>query len=185
MLPSVRRTVSRLGCRRSGFTVRAQYAPARGTGRRCTQDWWPQRTAHTTRGSSIFLRRIVGASLTTSKPSRHTVSVQAAGAGSHKPRVGGGGRARSPRSHSVSTLSARSVSLHHDGVSAPNISSVTVDHDDSCELPPREGGGSPNQCCGHSRTSANTSIPAQTPRPTTAAPGHDGRIPRSRSDRAT
>jgi hypothetical protein len=25
---------------------------------------------------------------------------------------------------------------------APNISSVTVDHDDSCELPPTEGGGS-------------------------------------------
>src|SRR5712691_2380289 len=50
--------------------------------------------------------------------------------------------------------------------SAPNISSVTVDHDDSRELPPREGGGSPNQCFGHSstRTSANTGIPAQTPR---------------------
>src|SRR5882672_11803955 len=49
---------------------------------------------------------------------------------------------------------------------APNISSVTVDHDDSCELPPREGGGSPNQCFGHSRTrtSANTGIPARTPR---------------------
>src|SRR3989454_1285542 len=49
---------------------------------------------------------------------------------------------------------------------APNISSVTVDHDDSCELPPREGGGSPNQCFGHSRTrtSANPGIPAQTPR---------------------
>src|SRR5882672_5862322 len=48
---------------------------------------------------------------------------------------------------------------------APNISSVTVDHDDSCELPPREGGGSPNQCFGHSRTrtSANPGIPAQTP----------------------
>ena len=57
-------------------------------------------------------------------------------------------------------------SLHHDGVPAPNISSVTVDHDDSCELPPSEGGGSPNQCFGHSRrrTSANTGIPARTPR---------------------
>src|SRR5437764_6579314 len=59
---------------------------------------------------------------------------------------------------------------------APNISSVTVDHDDSCALPPREGGGSPNQCCGHSRTRtrADTGIPARTPRlrlprqPTTA-----------------
>ena len=41
-----------------------------------------------------------------------------------------------------------------------------MDHDDSCELPPREGGGSPNQCFGHSRTrtSANTGIPARTPR---------------------
>ena len=40
-----------------------------------------------------------------------------------------------------------------------------MDHDDSCELPPREGGGSPNQCFGHSRTrtNANTGIPAQTP----------------------
>src|SRR6266849_1883322 len=49
---------------------------------------------------------------------------------------------------------------------APNISSVTVDHDDSCELPPREGGGSPNQCCGHSRTRtrADTGTPARTPR---------------------
>jgi hypothetical protein len=27
-----------------------------------------------------------------------------------------------------------------------------------------EGGGSPNQCFGHSRTNANTGIPAQTPR---------------------
>src|SRR5437762_8843364 len=76
----------------------------------------------------------------------------------------------------MSTLHAQSVSLHHDGVSAPNISSVTVDHDDSCELPPPEGGGSPNQCCGHSRTRtrADSGIPARTPRlrlsrqPTTA-----------------
>jgi hypothetical protein len=74
--------------------------------------------ARTSRTSSIFLWRMVGVSLTTSKLSRHTFSVQAAGAGSHKPRVGRGGRARSPRSHSVSTPSARSVSLHHDGVSA-------------------------------------------------------------------
>src|SRR5438874_2483995 len=59
---------------------------------------------------------------------------------------------------------------------APNISSVTVDHDDSCELPPPEGGGSPNQCGGHSstRTRADSGIPARTPRlrlprqPTTA-----------------
>jgi len=62
---------------------------------------------------------------------------------------------------------------------SPNISSVTADHDDSCELPASEGGGSPNQCCGHSptRTSANTGIPARTPplqlprQPTTAELG--------------
>ena len=36
--------------------------------------------------------RVLETSLTTSAVSRHTVSVQAAGAGSHKPRVGGGGR---------------------------------------------------------------------------------------------
>src|SRR5262249_26476828 len=36
----------------------------------------------------------------------------------------------------------------------------------SCELPPREGGASPNQCFGHSRTrtNANTGTPARTPR---------------------
>ncbi len=57
----------------------------------------------------------------------------------------------------------------------PNISSVTVDHDDSCELPPPERGGSPNQCCGHSRTRtrADTGIPARTPRL---------RLPRQRGD---
>ena len=42
---------------------------------------------------------------------------------------------------SMSTLSAQSVSLHHRRCCPPNISSVTRDHDDSCELPPREGGG--------------------------------------------
>ncbi len=113
------------------------------------------------RKSSIFLRRIVG--VTTAAMSRHTSSVQAAGAGSHKPRAGGGGRGNdrripfdvhSPRSIRV-TASRRCP--------APNISSVTVDHDDSCELPPREGGGSPNQCFGHSRTNANPGIPARTP----------------------
>src|SRR2546425_4693287 len=52
----------------------------------------PTQNVPTTRKSSIFLRRIVGVSLTTSAMSRHTFSVQAAGAGSHKPRAGGGGR---------------------------------------------------------------------------------------------
>jgi hypothetical protein len=63
-----------------------------------------------------LLRRIVGASLTTSAMSRHTFSVQAAGAGSHKQRAGGGGRGHDRRVPSVSTLSAQSVSPHHDGV---------------------------------------------------------------------
>src|SRR5258708_19982699 len=47
--------------------------------------------------------------------------------------------------------------LHQTSLRSP------ADHDDSCELPPFEGGGSPNQCFGHSRTNANTGIPAQTP----------------------
>jgi hypothetical protein len=66
---------------------------------------------------------------------------------------------------STSTLSARSGvtasrrCLHQTSLRSP------ADHDDSCELPPREGGGSPNQCFGHSRTrtNANTGIPAHTP----------------------
>ena len=57
-----------------------------------------------------------GSSLTTSAVSRHTFSVQAAGAGSHKPKS----RRRRPwhdrRISSMSTLCAQSVSLHHDGV---------------------------------------------------------------------
>jgi len=71
--------------------------------------------------------------------------------------------ARSSGSFDVHSQRSIRVTLHHDGVSAPNISSVTYDHNDSCELPPFEGGGSPNQCFDHSRTNANTGIPAQTP----------------------
>src|SRR5712692_1510668 len=72
--------------------------------------------------------------------------------------------ARSSRS-ALSTLHARSVSLHHDGVTHQTSLRSPADHDDACELPPREGGGSPNQCSGHSRTrtNANTGTPAQTP----------------------
>src|SRR6185295_19591542 len=72
--------------------------------------------------------------------------------------------ARLPHS-SMSTLSAQSRVTASRRCPAPNISSVTADHDDSCELPPTEGGGSPNQCCGHSRTRtrADTGIPARTP----------------------
>ena len=83
--------------------------------------------------------------------------------------------ARSSRS-ALSTLHARSVSLHHDGVTHQTSLRSPADHDDACELPPSEGGGSPNQCCGHSRTTtrADTGIPARTPplrlprQPTTA-----------------
>src|SRR5947208_8706335 len=63
----------------------------------------------------------------------------------------------------MSTRCARSVSLHHDGVLHQTSLRSPADHDDSCELPPFEGGGSPNQCFGHSRTNANTGIPARTP----------------------
>jgi hypothetical protein len=66
--------------------------------------------------SSIFLRRIVSASLTTSAMSRHTFSVQAAGAGSHKPKSWRRRPWHDRRVPSMSTLSAQSVSLHHDGV---------------------------------------------------------------------
>src|SRR4030081_2797098 len=119
---------------------------------------------------------MIGSSLTTSAMSRHTFSVQAAGAGSHKPKSW---RRRPWRRslHSFDVHSQRSIRVTASRrCPTPNISSVTVDHDDSCELPPREGDGSPNQCCGHSRTRtrADTGIPAQTPRlrlprqPTTA-----------------
>src|ERR1700730_17539186 len=120
---------------------------------------------------------MVGSSLTTSAMSRHTFSVQAAGAGSHEPKSW----RRRPWQRSPDSfrcpLSAlnpchciTTVSLHQTSLRSP------ADHDDSCELPPREGGGSPNQCCGHSRTRtrADTGIPARTPRlrlprqPTTA-----------------
>src|SRR5207237_72939 len=69
------------------------------------------------------------------------------------------------RNVSVSTLCARSVSLRHDGVTHQTSLRSPADHDDACELPPREGGGSPNQCSGHSpaRTNANTGTPARTP----------------------
>jgi hypothetical protein len=131
--------------------------------------------APTSRTSSIFLRRIIGSSLTTS------VRVK-----THLLRSGRRSRlsiAQSRRRRP--SLCRRDFRCPHFAldpchcittVSAPNISSVTVDHDDSCELPPLEGGGSPNQCCGHSRTRtrADTGIPARTPRlrlprqPTTA-----------------
>jgi hypothetical protein len=104
--------------------------------------------APTSRKSSIFFGRIVGVSLTTSTMSRHTFSVPSL---------------CRRRSGSLSTLHARSVSLHHDGVAHQASLRSPTDHDDVCELPPREGGGSPNQCFGHSRTNANTGTPARTP----------------------
>jgi hypothetical protein len=52
-------------------------------------------------------------SLTTSAVSRNTFSVQAAGAGSHKPRVGGGSRvAGGERFPECPSLSARNISQH-------------------------------------------------------------------------
>src|SRR5262245_64371910 len=75
-------------------------------------------------------------SLTTSALSRDTLSVQAAGAGSQKPRVGGGGRTsivgqRFPVVH-ASTLAC--VSQHQQRGCPQNISSVTTDHDTLCVL---------------------------------------------------
>src|SRR2546428_3302825 len=79
-------------------------------------------------------------------------------------RVGGGGRRSVAAVFDVHARRSIRVTASR-RCHPPNISSVTVDHDDSCELPPREGGGSPNQCSGHSRTrtNANTGIPARTP----------------------
>jgi hypothetical protein len=111
--------------------------------------------------SSIFFSRVVSSSLTTS-----------AGVKTHLLRAGRRSRLSSAKESaeaavglsprfSMSTPCARSVSLPTT-VSAPNISSVTAHHDDACELPPFEGGGSPNQCFGHSRTrtNANAGTPA-------------------------
>jgi hypothetical protein len=68
------------------------------------------------RSSSICFWRIVSSSLTTSAVSRHTFSVQAAGAGSHKPKSGRRRPWHDRRVPSMSTLRAQSVSPHHDGV---------------------------------------------------------------------
>src|SRR5262245_3165799 len=127
-------------------------------------------------------------SLTTSALSRDTISVQAAGAGSQKPRVGGGGRTsivgqRVPVVH-ASTLAC--VSQHQRRCCPPNISSVTTDHDDLCELPSM-GGGSPIHSAGHStldhvRAQAfpHTGITASL-----SVIVRDGRTRRTRSDRVT
>jgi hypothetical protein len=80
-------------------------------------------------------------------------------------RVGGGGRRCVAAVFDVHTsrsirVAASRRCLHQTSLRSP------ADHDDSCELLPFEGGGSPNQCFGHSRTrtNANTGIPAHTPR---------------------
>jgi hypothetical protein len=93
-----------------------------------------------------------GLSLTTSAVSRDTLPVQVAGADSHKPKS----RQRRPwlvvaRRDRVSTLKRSICVTASERRCPPNISSATTDHDDSCELPPFEGGGSPNQFAGHSR----------------------------------
>ena len=71
-------------------------------------------------GLPDFVPRIIGSSLTTSAVSRHTFSVQA-GAGSHQPRAGGGGRDNDRCVPSMSTLRAQSLSLHHDGVCTKHL----------------------------------------------------------------
>jgi hypothetical protein len=145
-------------------------------------------SAPTLRKSSIFLRRIVGSSLTTSAMSRHTFSVQAAGAGSHKPKSWRRRpRQRSPDSFRCPLSALKSVSLHHDGVlHQTSLRSRWTMMTRANSLHLREG-GSPDQCCRHSRTRtrADTGHSRTDTAPTTAAPAHDGRILCSQSDRAT
>ena len=105
--------------------------------------------------------RVLETSLTTSALSRDTFSVQAAGAGSHKPRVGGGGRASVGQRCRVSTPQ-RSKIFHsiNDGVAHQTSLRSQRDHDDSCELP-CTGGGSPIHFAGHDR---RTTSPHRHPR---------------------
>jgi hypothetical protein len=138
---------------------------------------------HRARASSAFLGS--GQSLTTS-----------AGVKTHVLRSGRGSRlsqakesaeaavtrlpdfvdVHAPRS-SVSTASRRWC--------PPNISSVPPDHEDSSELPPSEGGGSPNQFAGHSRPLTTQAFPHGIAVSSVAARDHGGRTPGTRSDRAS
>jgi hypothetical protein len=103
----------------------------------------------------------VEASLTTSALSRDTFSVQAAGAGSHKPRVGGGGRVSVGQRCRMSTPQ-RSTICHriNNGVAHQTSLRSQRDHDDSCELP-STGGGAPIHFAGHDR---RTTSPHRQPR---------------------
>ena len=127
---------------------------------------------------------IVRSSLTTSAVSRHTLSVQAAGAGSHKPKR----RRRRPwhdcRISSMSTLRAQSVSLHHDGVAhQTSLRSRRTMMTRANSLHAREAGSlislpvthdhDPHK---HPRTGATVM---------TAVVGDGGRTPHNQSDRAT
>ena len=83
-------------------------------------------------------------------------------------------------------LNARKLSPRRERCCPPNISSVTTDHDDSCELP-SIGGGAYSFCRSqmiwttsprrYSRIQGITAPPL--------VPVRDGRTPRNRSDRAS
>src|SRR5687767_7380830 len=91
--------------------------------------------------------------------SRHTMSVQAAGAGSHSPRVGGGGRVAVFRAALVSTRTVLEILPSYLRCCPPNISSVTRDHDDCANS--LTGGGVPTHFAGHVlRPHLHTGIPA-------------------------
>lgn len=79
---------------------------------------WPTSSEHRCRSERVakdfelilsISAPVMETSLTTSAVSRHTLSVQAAVAGSHKLRVGGGGRVCSAQTFSVLRMSTRNA----------------------------------------------------------------------------
>ena len=128
----------------------------------CNGRRWTVRFGCSTRLQSA---RTLETSLTTSAVSRDTFSVQAAGAGSHKPRVGGGGRVaggercrmstpqRSKRLTASLTVLPTKHLFGHDGTMMTRANSR------------RTGGGSPIHFAGHrfAGPHLHTGIPAYRP----------------------
>ena len=124
-------------------------------------------------------------SLTTSAKSRDTLPVQAAGAGSHQLRVGGGGRVSGGSSvFGCPPLNARNSLPHNNGVAHQTSLRSQRDHDDSCGLPSRREAG---RLFILPVTITRTTSPHRHPRYRLTAPAlvtmRDGRTRRSRSDR--
>src|SRR5688572_16265218 len=96
------------------------------------RDFWDKRLVEKNLDASSFSSdvhssphnstAVVETSLTTSAMSRHTMSVQAAGAGSHSPRVGGGGRVAVFRAALVSTRTVLEILPSYLRCCPPNIS---------------------------------------------------------------